>query len=204
MIKIGLDISTTSSGICINEGNSYKFFNITDKSTKYHKNSKNITSYIVDKAEKGENYRDKADCNKQYTENELNKLKKYKQIESKLEFILSKYSGCEMLINIEGYSYSSQAGNLIDIVTLSTILRLKCLEYSDNVMFTAPQSLKKQVLDNCYKKEKSDMIDHFLEVFDEDDICIYNEIKEVKALKLKTIPKPIDDCIDAFWLCYII
>lgn len=194
MIKIGLDISTTSSGICINEGNSYKFFNITDKSTKYHKNSKNITTYIVDKAEKGENY----------TENELNKLKKYKQIESKLGFILSKYRGCEMLINIEGYSYSSQAGNLIDIVTLSTILRLKCLEYSDNVMFTAPQSLKKQVLDNCYKKEKSDMIDHFLEVFDEDDICIYNEIKEVKALNLKTICKPYDDCIDSFWLCYII
>lgn len=194
MIKIGLDISTTSTGICINEGNSYKFFNITDKSTKYHKNSNNITSYIVDKAEKGENY----------TENELNKLKKYKQIESKLEFILSKYSGCEMLINIEGYSYSSVAGNLIDIVTLSTILRLKCLEYTDNVMFTAPLSLKKQVLENCYKKDKIDMIDHFLEVFDEDDVCIYNEIKEVKALNLKTICKPYDDCIDAFWLCYIV
>ena len=194
MIRIGLDISTTSSGICVNEGNNiYKFFNITDKSTKYHKNSKNITTYIVDKAEKVENY----------TENELNKLKKYKNIESKLQFILDKYKDEDILINVEGYSYSSQAGNLIDIVTLSTILRLKCLEYTDNVTITAPQSLKKQVLENCYKKQKNDMIDHFLEVFNSDEICIYNEIKELKALNLKTIPKPADDVIDSFWLCYI-
>lgn len=194
-IKIGLDISTTSTAIAINENDKqFKYYNITDHPTKYHKNSKNITSYIVSKA----------DCNEQYTQNELNKLKKYKEIESKLAFILEKYKNDEIIINIEGYSYSSQAGNIIDIVTLSTILRLKCLEFSSDITITSPQSLKKQALTNCYKKDKHDMMNKFLEDFDDETVSIYSEIKAIQELKLKSIPKPYDDIVDAFWLCYLI
>jgi hypothetical protein len=204
MIKIGIDISTTSTAIVVNEDDKqFKYFNITDHATKYHKNSKNITSYVVEKIIKSDDYL-KEDRNKQYSTNELNKLKKYKSIESKLAFILEKYRNEEIAMNIEGYSYSSKAGNIIDIVTLSTILRLKCLEYTSNINIIAPQSLKKQVLTNSYKKDKYDMMNKFIEDFDDETVSIYSEIKAIQSLKLKAIPSPYTDIIDAFWLCYLI
>ena len=68
---IGIDISTCSTGITIKDkkGDVYHY-NITDKITKYNKNSDCIETLYVEKIEK-------SDC---YSENERNKFLKYKKI----------------------------------------------------------------------------------------------------------------------------
>jgi hypothetical protein len=124
-------------------------------------------------------------------------------------------------IFIEGYSYSSQAGPLIDLVTFGTLLRHKLLEISSNITVVSPMSLKSAAAKLTYpaiekgKKVKKYEYRNFegvaggkftkhemLKSLIENDslkgkwISLLKEHSE-ELLAMKHIPKPFEDINDA-------
>jgi hypothetical protein len=125
-------------------------------------------------------------------------------------------------IGIEGYSYSSSAGPLIDLVTFSTLLRLKLYsQISHNIRVIQPASLKLESCMLTYPPTKKGVKVIKLEYRNHDGIAggSFKKPEMLKALidnsnlvcewveflrynskdmlELNTIPKPIEDMNDA-------
>lgn len=79
-----------------------------------------------------------------YSSNEILKLNAYHEITSSIvDTMLTNINPREDLkIYIEGYSYSSAAGPIIDLVTFGTLLRYKLYEHTENITILSPTSLK--------------------------------------------------------------
>ena len=123
-------------------------------------------------------------------------------------------------IYIEGYSYSSQQGKLIDLVTFSTLLRLKLLDIKNiKINVVPPSSLKKYISDVVYEKDKKgisrnedgkaggsfdkkDMMIALLKLDLNIDYFYYLEENKNVLLKKKNISKPFDDLNDSILLAY--
>lgn len=147
---ITIDPSTTCTGICINgktmvaiaqerlsltkKGNLAKWFEIA--SSYCH-----IETYP--------DYEKKND----FTDVEIEKLCYYKNI---ADIVVSTiYSHCKpstSKVAIEGFSYNSKAGNLIDLVTYSTLIRSILLDKGYDLIIMPPASLKKKVAELVYPK----------------------------------------------------
>jgi hypothetical protein len=136
---VGLDPSLISTGLVVNG----KFINYcrekdaTNKSglSKWFKYCEKelILKYIE--------YREYAN----YSDGEIIKLKDYDKITSQIvkdiEDNIDK--SLPTKIGIEGYSYASDAGAIIDLVTFSTLLRKKLFDYiSQDITVFAPLTLK--------------------------------------------------------------
>jgi len=79
-----------------------------------------------------------------YSSNEIFKLKAYDEITNNIidtihTEIIPKF---DIQVHIEGYSFSSAAGPLIDLVTFSTLLRKKLYDITENIEILSPSSLK--------------------------------------------------------------
>jgi hypothetical protein len=91
-----------------------------------------------------------------YSDGELIKLKDYDSItETIIEDILSQINtNEETFIGIEGYNFGAQVGDLIDLVTFSTLLRKKLFDrVSQNIKVFSPTTLK---LESCKLTYNSD------------------------------------------------
>jgi hypothetical protein len=119
---------------------------------------------------------------------------------------------------IEGYSYSSMAGPLIDLVSFTTLLRYKLLKYNFNITIVPPKTLKMKAAQFTYEPIKKGKK---IEYRNNQGISggqfkkpeIYKTLIENKnlncewvrflrdnseeILKGKNIPKPIEDINDA-------
>jgi len=219
---IGLDPSLISTGLVVNG----KLFNYcrekdaTNKSglSKWFKyaESELILRYI--------DYREYEN----YSDGELIKLKDYdaittliiKDIEENIDKTLP------TKIGIEGYSFGSNVGPLIDLVTFSTLLRKKLFDYiSQDITVFSPSSLKVEACKLTYppinegkKKEKwvyknnegvsaGSFTKHgmFLAIVENNDLND-NWSKLCKSLKTDImsatkVPKPFEDVDDA-WLLF--
>ena len=123
-------------------------------------------------------------------------------------------------VYIEGYSYSSVNGPIIDLVSFGSILRY-CLLYNGftdlNIM--APQELKKMAASLAYnssktkskkityfdnegkaagKFDKTDMLKCLLKIDNNNDKWLFrlHDFKE-QLLNMKSVPKPLEDVNDA-------
>jgi len=166
-----------------------------------------------------------------YTENEIMKLREFDHV---TDLIFNKIVGNidkkdNSLISVEGYNYSMRNTNsLIDIVSFSTMLRLKLLKVPklEKIIIISPMTLKSFACEITYgytitksgkkiinknpsgiaggKFDKKHMMEAFMNLGGEDKLSIVlNKYKE-ELLKLKNVPKPIDDLIDADFLRRII
>lgn len=153
---------------------------------------------------------------KSYSVNEINKLKRFENI---ADIISNKIFKCknDISIFIEGYSYSSQAGPLIDLVTLSTCIRLKCTSITDDITVVSPKTLKSETARFVYQPVKiknkieyrnNDGVaggkftkrDMCLAIMDSKINCAWSNFlrdNKEEILKNKNIPKPIEDINDA-------
>jgi hypothetical protein len=96
------------------------------------------------------NYREFED----YSEGELTKLKDYDAItDSIIEDILENIDpNLESKIGIEGYNFGAQVGDLIDLVTFSTLLRKKLFDrISEDILVMSPSTLKLESCKLTYK-----------------------------------------------------
>ncbi len=145
---IGLDPSLISTALVVN-GKLYNYCresDVTNKSGlskwfKYSESELNL-KYVEYRKYDG------------YSDGELVKLKDYDKITSQIIFDIQENidKSKPTKIGIEGYSYSSDAGSIIDLVTFSTLLRKKLYDFiSTDITVYSPSTLKLEACKLTYK-----------------------------------------------------
>lgn len=226
---IGIDPSLISTAVTIKTSKETKLFCFY-KDKKFGKWEKIMQDYITFKTHTFSDYK-----KMKYSEEQLAKMEDYQNIvDSIIDTILNNIDDNEDThICIEGYSYSSSAGPLIDLVTFSTLLRTSLKEYvSSNITILAPGELKKgcamiayeQGEDKAYRNyeiqkngkglaggsfKKHDMaramIDHYGKTGEIINTDMHKFLMEYKdeIFSMKGFPKPADDINDSIWLVKI-
>jgi hypothetical protein len=144
---VAIDPSLISTALIVSSGDSFKIYNYCRESdicgkkglTKWFKSAEQYVNYKFIEYRKFEDY----------SEGELIKLKDYDSIsDMMINDILSNIdTKLETKIGIEGYSYSSDVGSIIDLVTFSTLLRKKLYDrISKDITVFSPSTLK---LESC-------------------------------------------------------
>ena len=214
MIVIGIDPSLNSTALTVYKDGKYSFYNYTNNKPNY-KWIKEVNDCVNFQFHEHSN-------NDDFSESEVDKIDIYDAVTEKVSNdVISLIGEKETKIFIEGYSYSAQAGRLIDLVTFSTLLRFK-LHKNKNVTlhFIPPSSLKKYVAEMVYKPDKKGMYrDENGKAggsFDKKDMMVallhldidsvyfkYIKDRREDLLKPKSIPKPFDDINDSLLLCIV-
>lgn len=158
-----------------------------------------------------------------YSENEILKLIQYnKTVDTIINDINDNIDPTlETEVMIEGYSYGSPEGYLIDLVTFSSLLRNKLLTITQNITIISPKSLKNEAAKLTYdaipKNKKGTIFEYrnHLQIaggsFSKFDMycvmtdnkkfqCAYiNELRKLKddVFDISQVPKPIEDLNDA-------
>ena len=221
---IGIDPSLISTGMVING----KLFNYCRESDAINKSGlgkwfKHSETELNLKYIEYRKYKD-------YSEGELVKLKDYDKITNQIiKDIQDNIDETPTKIGIEGYSYSSDAGAIIDLVTFSTLLRKKLFDYiSQDITVMSPSTLKLETCKLTYppknegkKKEKwvfknndgvsgGSFTKHgmFLSIVENNNL---NDgwAKLCKSLKseimgISKVPKPFEDVNDAYLIYHIL
>jgi hypothetical protein len=105
-------------------------------------------------------------------------------------------------IRIEGFSYMSKGNSFIDLITYNTFLKVKLIQrFGHIIKVVPPKTLKKEYTGNG-NATKCDMLRSYLEKTDNRFSKKINELNFVKEGEF-TIPKPIDDLVDAIGLTEI-
>jgi hypothetical protein len=225
---IAIDPSLISTALVVSSGDTFKIYNYCRESKAFGK--KGITKWFGLAEEfityKFIEYREYKD----YSEGELVKLKDYDKISDTIisDILENIDPNKPTKIGIEGYSFSSAAGDIIDLVTFSTILRKKLFDkISEDIFVLSPSTLKLESCKLTYapinigiKKEKwiyknnigisggsftkSDML---LAIVENDCLDDYwaKHCKFIKTdiLEPKQIQKPYEDVNDAY-LIYMV
>lgn len=225
---IGIDTSLSSTGMYIlTKNNQEYYFNYknTNKLSKWHKVLSYVkyTSYTNIKTD---------DYSTTEIAKLLNYDNISTSIINDIKDVLNETEIKNTIVITEGYSYSSSnTSSLIDLITYATLLRNKLLKLDLlDLIIKPPSSLKMETGACTYKPnikkiggknprteyswknliglsagsfQKHDMFEALY-----DNINININIKKsllehkTDLLKMKTIPKPIDDIIDAIWLVF--
>jgi hypothetical protein len=230
---VAIDPSLISTALVVNSGNSFKIYNYCRESKVYGK--KGITKWFKLAEEFVEykfiEYREFED----YSEGELTKLKDYDKITDQIidDILLNIDPTEETKIGIEGYNFGAQVGDLIDLVTFSTLLRKKLFDQvSEDIWVMSPSTLKLESCKLSYepirketgikkikiveewrnklgipggKFQKPDMFRAIIENEKLDDYWS-KHCKLVKddILSVSTTPKPYEDVDDAYLIYQIL
>jgi hypothetical protein len=222
---IAIDPSLISTGIYVNG----KLINYCRESDAYNKSGLSkwfkMCEGLIDL--RFVDYREYKD----YSEGELTKLKDYDKITDSIISDIEKNidKSLETHIAIEGYNFASSVGDIIDLVTFSTILRKKLWDYiSKDIWVVSPLSLKLEACKLTYEpinigKKKEKLVwrnnigiagghftkrEIFLSIaennFLNDDWS--NHIKSIskEMLENKTIKKPYEDINDCYVLAKVL
>lgn len=170
-----------------------------------------------------------------YSEEQIQKHKDYEQISDKIvDVILDNIDDTlDTYIIVEGFSYSSAAGPLIDLVTFSTLLRDNLIKHvTENVTIIAPNELKKGCAMLVYDKgpdkmyrnnqiqengkgiaggsfKKPQMALAMIDYYGKTGQIINKKMLDFlmnnkeELFAMKGFPKPADDLIDAIFLVEI-
>lgn len=144
---VAIDPSLISTALVVSSGDTFKIYNYCRESKVYGK--KGITKWFKSAEEFVEykfiEYREFVD----YSEGELTKLKDYDKITDQIiDDILANIDPTkETKVGIEGYNFGAQVGDLMDLVTFSTLLRKKLYDkVSKDIWVMSPSTLK---LESC-------------------------------------------------------
>lgn len=166
--------------------------------------------------------------NTNYNLLENSKLTTYSNIAKTVEKILTEHNISDATICIEGYSFSSASGKLIDLVTIGTLIRCAVLPFASELIIMSPSELKANACELTYPptdigKRKPIMVyqnnegvkggsfkkhEMFKAITENNDIIspwatfLSNVSDDV--MNAKDVPKPIDDLNDAYLLYQII
>lgn len=226
---IAIDPSLISTAMVIGNDTNFKMFNfcrekdaLTKKGTltKWYGLAEKFIEYtFIDLTEKGESY----------PEIEAYKLEAYhNNTDLIIDIILDNINPeLETRVMIEGYSFGSAVGDLIDLVTFSTLLRVKLYDkVSRNIHVISPKTLKLETCKMSYEpiiktvgvrkiKEvieyknpigikggdfsKTDMLYSIIEGKDfTDEWAKHCRAIEKELMSTKKINKPYEDVNDAY------
>lgn len=224
---VALDPSLISTALVVSSGDTFKMYNYCRESSAFGKTGikkwfKLAEQFVTYKFIEYREFKD-------YSEGELTKLKDYDKIsDGIISDILSNIDTSKPTkIGIEGYSFSSTAGDIIDLVTFSTLLRKKLFDQiSEDITVMSPSTLKLESCKLTYppivtetgKKIKKAKIEYrntlgisggkftktdmFMVIVENNEMTDFwtKHCKLVKSdvLGVATIPKPYEDVNDAF------
>lgn len=224
---VTIDPSLISTALVVSSGDTFKMYNYCRESSAFGK--KGITKwygmaeqYITYKFIEYRSFKD-------YSEGELVKLKDYDKISDDIIKDIQENidSNKPTKIGIEGYSFSSTAGDIIDLVTFSTILRKKLFDLiSEDITVLSPSTLKLESCKLTYppiikesgkkkitiKEEYRNKIgisggkftktEMYLSIVEnevwEDYWTKHCKLSKTDVLGIAKIPKPYEDVNDAF------
>ena len=224
---VAIDPSLISTALVVSSGDTFKMYNYCRESSAFGKTGikkwfKLAEQFVTYKFIEYREFKD-------YSEGEITKLKDYDGItDGIIEDILDNIDRTKPTkIGIEGYSFSSTAGDIIDLVTFSTLLRKKLFDrVSEDITVLSPSTLKLESCKLTYppivtetgKKVKKVKVEYrnnlglsggkftktdmFMAIVDNTDLQDFwtKHCKLVKSdvLGVATIPKPYEDVNDAF------
>jgi len=223
MNYIGLDISLNSTAVYIENDNcDMKILSFTNK--------KNNNKYIKDLEKCGVDfyflYKEK---DNDYSDNEIIKIKHYDLLSEEIVNSIKKHidEDEKTYCFCEGYSFSKNTSSILDIVSLSTMIKIKMINNIKNMELSiiAPTSLKLETCKLVYKPLDVGKKKEILEYRNNDGLKggsfkkhemyksmldgniespITNFLTENKnILDMKKIPNPIEDIIDSIFACKI-
>jgi len=224
MNLIGIDISIDSTAVSLYRKNEIIISNFT--TLKQNVNWIRKTMDIIDY--EFINYTYKEIDN--YTENEIMKLREYEHV---TDLIYKKILGNidkneKTIMAVEGYNYGLRGNSIIDIVSFSTLLKIKLLNIPklEKMIMVSPMSLKSFACESTYgyiltksgkkiinknpkgiaggKFDKKHMLEAIISSGGSDKLSLLLDKYKDDLLKLKNVPKPFDDCVDADFLRRII
>lgn len=224
---VAIDPSTSSTGICIN-GEMFSVVRETNsvvtkkgKYTKWYK----IVDDEIDLISIPRRVKEST-----YSDEEISKLEMYRVLSMRVvDAITSNVSPHNTTVVIEGFSYNSAAGHLIDLVTFSTLIRNKLYNLGYELKIIAPTNLKLWTAKFCYdpieealnKKEtrfktvwrsphsgnaggkftKTDMLNAIIDNDNLKDNWKQFLVEYYSDLKeMNKVPSPIEDLNDAYLL----
>jgi hypothetical protein len=226
---VAIDPSLISTALVVASNDSFKMFNYCKESKVYGK--KAMTKWFK-MAEEHITYRfiDYREF-ESYSEGELIKLKDYDKVSDTIinDILDNIDKSLPTKIGIEGYSYSSDAGSIIDLVTFSTLLRKKLFDrVSEDIEVLSPSTLKLEccklsyppILKESGKKVikiteeyrnpigipggKFTKLDIFESIVDntiwDDEWTKHCKLIRDDIRSVSTIPKPYEDINDSFIL----
>ena len=223
---IGIDPSLISTAVVVNG----EIINYCRESSVYNKTG--MSKWFKSAEQFAEfrfiNYREFEN----YSEGEITKLNDYDRITDMIisDILLKIDKSKNTKVGIEGFSFSSAQGDLIDLVTFSTLLRKKILDnVTKDVIILSPSTLKLESCKLTYdpivkeigrkvkrveyewrntlgipggKFTKIDMARSIIDnIVIEDKWSDYLKSIKNEILTLKNIPKPHEDINDS-WLLY--
>ena len=177
MIKIGLDLSINSTGICINKDNKYTYYIISSKLTKKQREFTHKRVHII------EYNKEVIDKNDSYEIKEYKKTINIYNVCKCIQDIVKKHKDSHCYI--EGISYGSVgSAALVDLSGLNFMVRYMLTSLGIPFTIISPTSNKKFATGNG-NADKDMMIDAWKR--------LDKNIQDIKDIK-------IDDLADAFFL----
>ena len=224
---VALDPSLISTALVISSGDTFKMYNYCRESSAFGKTGikkwfKLAEEYVTYRFVNYRPYKD-------YSDGEITKLKDYDKVTDDIisDILANIDPKLPTKIGIEGFSYSSKNGDIIDLVTFSTLLRKKLFDkVSNDIMVLSPSTLKLEscrltyppILTEVGKKKitikeeyrnnlgiaggkftKTDMYMAIVENVDmHDHWTKHCKLVKKDILEVSTIPKPYEDINDSF------
>ena len=204
---IGIDPSLNSTAVCYLKDDNINLFSFNN----IKPNNKWIKEYESYIHFYHHTYKD----SKNFTESEILKLNNYDSVS---DAILENINFDDSDVFMEGYSYSSKNGKIIDLVVFSTLLRYKIINRtSARLNIVPPSTLKSEIGKMVYEPDKKGyyrnsegiasgnfdkkhMMSALLDT--NNDFDYLKKLNENKndILSMRNIPKPLDDKNDAVLL----
>jgi len=208
---IGIDFSLNSPAFCSFRDNHFRWGSLTrsDRSEESLKKSKNKPfAFFSDIDEFDLVFMGKEKMPDEYTERERIKIDYFSDLVEKFWDSVKNHiePGDDVFIAIEGLSFASNGNALIDISMATALLRKKIVYFvgSSNFFVFSPTSVKKFAIKGNAKKDQlyealinTEIVETNLSYFTN----ILNDNKGEWITPSGNVNKPLDDIIDATWIC---
>ena len=210
MIYIGIDFSLTSPAFCVLKDGEYSWGSLTrtDRTAESLRKSKDKPYAILE----GDPSIDlffltKKEMPVEYSAKERVKIDYFQEVVDSLWSHIEPFLGGDVKIAIEGLSFSSNGNALIDISMATALIRKKIVDRigSKNFYVFPPTAIKKFAGKGNFKKDE---MYHALVEKAPTAGGNFSDFTDVIAnhssswiTKSKQVNKPIDDLVDASWIC---
>jgi len=206
---ISIDPSLTSTAIVVKTKNGYKYFSFFKDFKENNKWCKPLLKFVkFDKV--------KFTTSNNFSDNEILKLVEYEKLVKLIVKTLKPYLK-DCIIKIESYSQQSKNGKYQDLITFGTLLRHYLYKETKNLRFFPPKEVKKKAAAIVYGVDKKgisrnkdkkaggnfnkwDMFYTLVDLNDKSKLTKYSIKNKEDISKNKSVPKPLEDLIDAYLL----
>lgn len=207
--RIGIDFSINSPAICIynTKKESYQFISFFNDGGRdaekaipagtglYEKLTENGVSLVRFSRSKP---------NSDYSLDQITKIKEAFEVSQAILAKLPKEGS--IIYGLEGFSYGSKGNSFIDLIIFNSILRhaiYSNLKEGDDFRVLSPSQVKKKA--GKGNANKLDMLNFFLRSGDpillREDFWVFSNSQSSSLIQKGKIVKPIDDLVDAYFIC---